>query len=135
MSCILGVEVNFYALTSPLDFKHFVSLYNGIKATINEKYPETKVLVTFHYELMFGKYRYWPVPTLPKIVRYFDVDILGISTYACLSVNDAREIPEDYYSPFEQRSGYADDRGTVGPAGEAQQAPDSGKGRTLQPGP
>ncbi|WP_207534906.1 glycosyl hydrolase 53 family protein [Desertivirga arenae] len=79
----LGVEVNFYALTNPQDFRAFVDLYNVTKKRLSYSYPNTKVSVSFQLELLFGIHRNWGKKASLEVFEAFgdNFDILSISTY------------------------------------------------------
>lgn len=79
----LGVEVNYYALTSSKGFKAFASVYRELKNEIKKIKPEIKVGLSYQLELLYGHHRGWneskTMGTLDNLLG--DLDFLGISTY------------------------------------------------------
>jgi hypothetical protein len=79
----LGVEVNFYALTNPQDFRAYIQTYNRAKALINERFPEIIVSATLQLELLFGTHADWDQKPSLEVLHAFgdNFDILALSTY------------------------------------------------------
>ena len=79
----LGVEVNYYALTSPDDFKNFVDVYNFTRELIKSNFPNIKVGLTFQLELLRGTHERWIGNDSFSILKAFgdNYDYIGISTY------------------------------------------------------
>ena len=79
----LGVEVNYYALTSPKGYREFIKVFNELKASIKEKEPKIKIGLSFQLELLYGVHKDWKqnktIEPLNAIVE--NLDYIGISTY------------------------------------------------------
>ncbi|OYU96171.1 MAG: hypothetical protein CFE21_07090 [Bacteroidetes bacterium B1(2017)] len=79
----LGVEVNYYALTSSGGFKAFASVFREIKRELKKNKPELKVGLSYQLELLYGHHHGWnetnSLSTLDNLLG--DIDYLGISTY------------------------------------------------------
>jgi hypothetical protein len=86
----LGVEVNYYALTSPEGYKSFIKLFNELKKDINSKYPNIKIGLSFQLELLYGIHHDWKqnktLEPLNAIVE--NLDYIGISTYPDVSIHN-----------------------------------------------
>jgi hypothetical protein len=103
---LVGVEVNFYALTDPPGFRSFVRIFVDLKRRLRLISPETVVLVSFQYELMqghhvFGEERGYIPPHFEVISRFGDVlDTLGLSTYPSFLFALPDDIPPTYFDPI-----------------------------------
>lgn len=79
----LGVEVNYYALTSSDGFRAFASLFRELKNELKQQKPELKVGLSYQLELLYGHHNGWDetktLRTLDNLLG--DLDYLGISTY------------------------------------------------------
>jgi len=79
----LGVEANYYALTSSEGFKAFAPLYRTLKKEIEGLNPKVKVGLSYQLELLYGHHAGWnesqTLVTLDNLLG--DLDFLGISTY------------------------------------------------------
>lgn len=79
----LGVEVNYYALTSPDGFKAFATVFRELKKELKQKKPKLKVGLSYQLELLYGHHKGWnetkTLKTLDNLLG--DLDYLGISTY------------------------------------------------------
>lgn len=79
----LGVEINYYALTSSTGFKAYASLFKELKQEIRKIKPELKVGLSYQLELLFGHHNKWnetgTITTLNNLLG--DIDYLGISTF------------------------------------------------------
>ena len=79
----LGVEVNYYALTSSDGFRAFASVFRDLKAELKQLKPDVKVGLSYQLELLFGHHNGWnetkTLATLDNLLG--DIDYLGISTY------------------------------------------------------
>ena len=79
----LGIEVNYYALTSPAGYNAFIKIYNDLKSYFKENYPIIEVGLSFQLELLYGVHKGWnynkTVEPLNAIVE--NLDYIGISTY------------------------------------------------------
>ena len=79
----LGVEVNYYALTSSRGFRAFASTFRELKEEIKQEKPELKVGLSYQLELLYGHHNGWgqsqTLTTLDNMLG--DIDFLGISTY------------------------------------------------------
>lgn len=79
----LGVEVNYYALTSPDGFKAFAPVFRKLKNELKQKKPKLKVGLSYQLELLYGHHKEWnetkTLKTLDNLLG--DLDYLGISTY------------------------------------------------------
>ncbi len=79
----LGVEVNYYALTSSEGFKAFASVFRELKKEIKQIKPEIKIGLSYQLELLYGHHAGWreakTTATLDNLIG--DIDYLGISTY------------------------------------------------------
>lgn len=79
----LGVEINYYALTSSEGFRAFASLFRELKQEIQKLKPELKVGLSYQLELLYGHHNGWgqsqTLTTLDNLLG--DIDYLGISTY------------------------------------------------------
>ena len=79
----LGVEVNYYALTSSNGFKAFASMFRELKQEIKELKPGLKIGLSYQLELLYGHHNNWDQSktfiTLDNLLG--DIDYLGISTY------------------------------------------------------
>jgi hypothetical protein len=90
----LGVEANYYALTSEDGFKAFIGLFREIKNKINDFDPRIKVGLSYQLELLYGHHSGWDqVQTLRNLdVILGDIDFLGISTYPNMAVQSSNNI-------------------------------------------
>lgn len=85
----LGVEVNYLALFHPDSYRGFVHVCQRILRSVKEDGIETKLLVTFQYELLVGKHYGYSNPQPLSFLRDFgNLDSVGISTYPCLTGRD-----------------------------------------------
>ena len=79
----LGVEVNYFALTSPDGFKAFAPVFRKLKNELKQKKPKLKVGLSYQLELLYGHHKEWnetkTLKTLENLLG--DLDYLGISTY------------------------------------------------------
>jgi hypothetical protein len=79
----LGVEVNYYALTSDDGFRAFANVFRELKQDIQQLKPELKVGLSYQLELLYGHHKGWgqiqTCATLDNMLG--DIDYLGISTY------------------------------------------------------
>ncbi len=79
----LGVEVNYYALTSSEGFRSFASVFRELKEELKKNKPELKVGLSYQLELLYGHHNGWDetnsLTTLDNLLG--DIDYLGISTY------------------------------------------------------
>lgn len=79
----LGVEVNYYALTSSEGFRAFASVFRELKWELKQLKPELKVGLSYQLELLYGHHDGWnetkTLTTLDNLLG--DIDYLGISTY------------------------------------------------------
>jgi hypothetical protein len=79
----LGVEVNYYALTSYEGFRAFASVFRELKSELKQLKPNVKVGLSYQLELLYGHHNGWnetnTLATLDNLLG--DIDYLGISTY------------------------------------------------------
>jgi hypothetical protein len=79
----LGVEVNYYALTTSEGFKAFASIFRELKSELKQLKPDVKVGLSYQLELLYGHHNGWnetnTLATLDNLLG--DIDYLGISTY------------------------------------------------------
>jgi hypothetical protein len=79
----LGVEVNYYSLTSSDGFRAFASVFRELKGELKELKPDVKVGLSYQLELLYGHHNGWnetnSLTTLDNLLG--DIDYLGISTY------------------------------------------------------
>lgn len=79
----LGVEVNYYAMTSSDGFRAFASLFRELKVELKQLKPNIKVGLSYQLELLYGHHNGWnktnTLSTLDNLLG--DIDYLGISTY------------------------------------------------------
>jgi len=79
----LGVEVNYYALTSSDGFRAFASVFRELKGELKKNNPELKVGLSYQLELLYGHHSGWnetkTFTTLDNLLG--DIDYLGLSTY------------------------------------------------------
>jgi len=79
----LGVEVNYYALTSSEGFRAFASVFRELKGELKRNKPKLKVGLSYQLELLYGHHNGWnktnSLTTLDNLLG--DLDYLGISTY------------------------------------------------------
>jgi hypothetical protein len=101
---VLAVEVNYYARTHPGDFRAFVEVFRAARGRIRQSSPDTRVLVTFQYELLSGKDRSWKVAADVSPVQAFgdDLDVVGIATYPHLAGIHGAELTSDYFSTLDK---------------------------------
>ena len=83
----LGVEVNYYALTSPNGFKGFINTFNELKNSLKIKYPNLEIGLSFQLELLYGIDKNWvqskSLHPLDAVVE--NMDFVGVSTYPDLN--------------------------------------------------
>ena len=79
----LGVEVNYYALTSPEGFRAFATLFRELKGELKQLKPNIKVGLSYQLELLYGHHKGWNETNSPATLNNLlgDIDYLGISTY------------------------------------------------------
>jgi hypothetical protein len=79
----LGVEVNYYALTSSDGFRAFAYVFRELKGELKKLKPNVKVGLSYQLELLYGHHNGWnetnSISTLDNLLG--DIDYLGISTY------------------------------------------------------
>ena len=79
----LGVELNYYALTSSDGFRAFASVFRELKGELKKNKPELKVGLSYQLELLYGHHSGWneskTFTTLDNLLG--DIDYLGLSTY------------------------------------------------------
>lgn len=104
----LGIEVNYYYIAEPEDFKNYVSLYKEPYDEVKKISPQTKVFVTFQYEalqdLQDGFSEYWDI-----LDKFGDkLDYLAISTHPYYPkgeiISSPADLPLDYFSKLRQKS-------------------------------
>jgi hypothetical protein len=79
----LGVEINYYALTSPEGFVAFAKVFREIKEELKHLKPDLKIGLSYQLELLYGHHIGWnETRTLAPLDNLIgDIDYLGISTY------------------------------------------------------
>ncbi len=79
----LGVEVNYYAITSTKGYKAFVEVFNSIKDSLKKTNPKLKVGLSFQLELLYGvdKERMSGKTLQPLNTIVKNLDYIGVSTY------------------------------------------------------
>jgi len=79
----LGVEVNYYALTSPTGYKSFIKMFNELKPFLKAKKPLMKIGLSFQLELLYGVHKEWHQKRAlePLFAISENLDYIGISTY------------------------------------------------------
>ena len=79
----LGVEINYYALTSPEGFAAFAKVFREIKEDLKHLKPNLKLGLSYQLELLYGHHNGWnetrTLATLDNLIG--DIDYLGVSTY------------------------------------------------------
>lgn len=84
----LGIEVNYYALTSPAGYKGFINTFNEIKASLKELNLKLKIGLSFQLDLLYGVHSDWAqnksLQAIDAVVE--NLDYLGISTYPDMQV-------------------------------------------------
>lgn len=79
----LGVEVNYYAFTSPKGYRGFIDVFNSMKISLKKINPKLKIGLSFQLELLYGEDKEWTdiktLTTLNAVVE--NLDFLGVSTY------------------------------------------------------
>lgn len=79
----LGVEVNYYALINPNDYRVFVNEFNLLKDQIKQINSFTAVGLSFQLDLLYGNHKSWQqnksIQTLEAIVE--NLDFIGLSLY------------------------------------------------------
>ena len=79
----LGVEVNYYALSSSSGFRAFASVFRELKEEVKKLKPDLKVGLSYQLELLYGHHNEWGESqtfiTLDNMLG--DIDYLGVSTY------------------------------------------------------
>lgn len=121
----LGIGNNFHYRYSPETFDLWVEAYKNMYDEVKKEYLETKVFVTFQYEMTKGVgTKYWGEhdPEWEILDKFGDkLDIIAFTTYPELEYSSIEEIPEDYYSEIKNYSnkpvsfteiGWQDDDGT-----------------------
>lgn len=85
----LGVEANYYALTSQEGFRSFVSVFRELKEKFKQLDSNLKVGLSYQLELLYGNHKDWnQSETLSAVdVIQGDIDFLGISTYPNMVYN------------------------------------------------
>lgn len=83
----LGVEANYYALTSGVGFEKFCKVYREVRSSIKKASPDTKVGLSYQLELLYGHHIDWKKDkTLETIDNLLgDLDFIGLSTYPNIS--------------------------------------------------
>lgn len=80
---LLGVEVNYYALTDSSGYKGFINSYNSVKTLLNKEYPAMDIGLSFQLELLYGIHTAWEskktLDPLDAVVK--NLDFIGVSTY------------------------------------------------------
>jgi hypothetical protein len=86
----LGVEVNYYALTSPDGFRAFAAIFRELKMEAQQLNPKLKVGLSYQLELLYGHHKDWnesrTLTTLDNLLG--DLDFLGVSTYPNIANNN-----------------------------------------------
>jgi hypothetical protein len=79
----LGIEVNYYALTSPVGYKGFIKTFNELKASLKKLAPKLKIGLSFQLDLLYGVHSDWAqnksLQALDAVAE--NLDYIGISTY------------------------------------------------------
>lgn len=102
----LGVanEVNMLATEDPAAFEQVVELWHDALPIVRELSPRTKVFVTFQYEWLLGHRGGWfgtsadVAPDWAVVQRFDGADLVGLTTYPSLVVDDPAQLPIDYYA-------------------------------------
>ena len=88
----LGIEVNYYALVNPEEYRQFIRIYNELKKDIKKISPKSKVGLSFQLELLLGNHKLWDENIVyePLDVVVENLDYIGISTYPDVSNDNAK---------------------------------------------
>ncbi len=97
---MLGMEVNGYQLSHQEDFSNFVSLYRQAFVAIKAVSANTRVAVTFQYEVLKSNNQWNLIETVNG-----NLDIICFTSYPGLAMDSIESLPPDYYSDLE---GYTD---------------------------
>lgn len=83
----LGIEVNYYALTSPRGYNSFVQIFNELKGSLKKTHPKLKIGLSFQLELLYGFHKNWNKETTLQVLNAVveNLDYLGVSTYPDVS--------------------------------------------------
>lgn len=106
----LASEINTYADAHPDDFPNFLSLYESIYRQVKAEAPDTRVFVTFQWEvlnnLVGAANRGIPYTINWHQVESFEpnLDLWAISSYPFIVFKSGAEIPNDYYTPLLSRT-------------------------------
>jgi len=104
----LAIENNFHYKYRPQDYDIWVEAYKEIYDQIKQEYPNTKVFVTFQYEMTKGLgRRYWgDYPSQWEIIEKFGdkLDLVVFTSYPEIEYDSIDQMPEDYYSEIAQHT-------------------------------
>lgn len=104
----LGVEVNTKFNDDKDAIKKYANTCNELAQRIREASPTTKVMITFQYEWLLGLrdglFGAEHAEATWEYLDYFDVDIIGFTTYPCLYYQDPWSIPANYYEQILQHT-------------------------------
>ncbi|NVO20250.1 MAG: hypothetical protein HXX13_11145 [Bacteroidetes bacterium] len=84
----LGIEVNYYALTTPKGYKKFIGTFNELKASLSEQNPKLKIGLSFQLDLLYGVHSGWEpnnsLNALNAVVE--NLDYIGVSMYPDMQI-------------------------------------------------
>jgi len=104
----LAIENNFHYKYRPQDFGLWVEAYKEMYDTIKQECPNTKVFVTFQYEMTRGLgSRYWGEyePQWEILDKFADkLDLVVFTSYPEIEYDTIDEIPDDYYSEIRKHT-------------------------------
>jgi hypothetical protein len=98
----LAIENNFHYRYCPESFRNWVDAYCDMYDAVKRLSPDTKVFVTFQYEMMRGYGdRYWgDFDAEWEMLSLFGdkLDLVAFTTYPELEFDSIEAIPQDYYA-------------------------------------
>ncbi len=97
----LATEINFLALQRLDEYLHFASLYKETYREVKRISPNTKVFVSFQWELMriLDAREMDKIKEHNKVIDIFrpELDVVGLTTYPSPFHGSPAELPLDYY--------------------------------------
>jgi hypothetical protein len=104
----LGLENNFHFRYRPQDYDLWVRAYRETYDAVKEACPDTKVFVTFQYEMTRGLgTEYWGErdPEWEILMQFGNrLDLVAFTTYPEFEFDAVDEIPADYYAEIAEHT-------------------------------
>lgn len=98
----LASEINtLAALGDPVLYAEILSMINALAPQVRQISPGTQVFVSFQVDQANGRLGSTGGIDHFALIDQFDIDALGLSSYPVFAFNDPSEVPDDYFTSFD----------------------------------